>query len=159
MTMPEATEVVGYFDGLCESAFPGGPRNPGGCACGGWWAEPFTIGGAELRVAGHRYYCTGEGATNNAAEYNAAIDCLRALYRAGYRGAVVLRGDSQLVVKQYSGEFACHKDHLRVLRDQLRHAATFFSSVRLEWVPRDQNTRADELAWRAHEQATGLKLR
>ena len=115
------------------------------------------LGGADVRIAGQRHYCTGDGATNNAAEYNAAIDCLRALYGAGYRGSVLLRGDSQLVVKQYSGEWACRRDHLRVLRDKLRHAATFLEALRLEWIPREQNARADSLAWRAHEQETGLR--
>jgi ribonuclease HI len=154
--MSDLITVVGYFDGICEAAYPGGPRNPGGCSCGGWWVEPFVLEGTNVNIAGQRHYCTGDGATNNAAEYGAAIDCLRALYGAGYRGAVLLRGDSQLVVKQYSGEWACHKEHLRALRDKLRHGATFFASVRLEWIPREQNQRADALSRRAHEQETGL---
>jgi ribonuclease HI len=157
--MSDTSAVVGYFDGICEPAYPGGPRNPGGCACGGWWAEPFTLEGKDIRIAGHKHYCTGDGATNNMAEYSAALDCLRALYGAGFRGPVVLRGDSQLVVKQYSGEWACHKDHLLALRDKLRHAATFFESLQLEWIPREQNVRADALSRQAHEQETGLALR
>ena len=91
-------------------------------------------------------------------EIKKPVGMLRRLVRdANYRGSVLLRGDSQLVVKQYSGEWACHKEHLRALRDKLRHAATFFEALRLEWIPREQNERADALAWRAHEQQTGLR--
>lgn len=78
--------VMAWFDGLCY------PVNPGGYACGGWYVAP----NADIPALAHglragSFYCHGVGATNNVAEYEAALDALRAIYRAGYRGAVILR--------------------------------------------------------------------
>jgi len=133
-----------FFDGLCE------PRNPGGIACGGWVIMDHPAVPAR---AGHRVYRQGPEATNNIAEYEAALDALRAVYKAGWRGPLVLTGDSQLVVKQATGAWACNAPHLIELRDRLRHAMTFFARVEMRWVPRDSNTLADEQARLAYERA------
>src|SRR5438067_6662986 len=74
------TVVVAYFDGCCE------PTNPGGYACGGWWAPAQAA--APGGFSGARCYGHGAGMTNNVAEYNAALDALRAVYAAGWRGPV-----------------------------------------------------------------------
>jgi ribonuclease HI len=136
-----------YFDGLCEP-------NPGGFACGGWYIMPHPgATGLSAGLEGHTTYCHGPGATNNVAEYSAALDALRAVYRTGHRGQVSLRGDSQLVINQVNGTWKCHKAELQVLRDRLRYAATFFEHLEVTWVPREQNARADELSRRAYQAA------
>lgn len=140
--------VIAYFDGLCE------PTNPGGYACGGFDIDPCVIPDARV-LEGHACFGHGQGWTNNRAEYEAALLCLRAIYKAGWRGPVVLRGDSQLVVKQFNGSYACHSETLAPLLAQLRKAATFFASVTLEWVPREQNTDADRESRHAYLEATG----
>jgi ribonuclease HI/Flp pilus assembly protein TadD len=140
--------VQAYFDGLCH------PHNPGGYACGGWYIAPYH--GASALAAGlegHAFYRHGAGATNNMAEYNAALDALRALYRNGYTGPVVLHGDSQLVINQFNGMWKCHKPELQELLDRLRHAATFFQGLEMVWVPREQNARADEESRQAYREA------
>jgi ribonuclease HI len=142
--------VICDFDGLCE------PQNPGGWACGAWWVHPHaTIAELEGGVGGGRLYGHGAGATNNIAEYLAAIDALRAVYRLGHRGVVLLRGDSQLVIKQVTGVWACHSDHLREHLAHLRRAMTYFQDVRAIWIRREQNERADALSRAAYERATG----
>lgn len=93
--------------------------------------------------------------TNNVAEYQAALCALRAIYKAGWRGAVILRGDSQLVCRHYSGRYECRADLLVPLLAQLRKAATCFSSLTLEWVPREQNESADEQSRLAYKEVTG----
>jgi probable phosphoglycerate mutase len=100
-----------------------------------------------------RCYVCGASATNNMAEYNAALDALRAIDRTGWRGPVVPRTDSQLVVKQYNGAYGCHKPQLQALLAQLRHAAGSFESVTLEWIAREQNQVADRLSRRACHEA------
>jgi ribonuclease HI len=125
--------LVGYFDGACE------PFNPGGLATGGWVIPERSIKGCAA-------YGRGEGATNNVAEYSAAIDCLRAMYRIGWRGRVRLYGDSKLVVSQFAGRWRCNAPHLQELLERLRKGATFFKSVELEWVPRAQNVDADAMS-------------
>jgi ribonuclease HI len=136
------TIVIAHFDGLCE--WMKGRRNPGGCACSGWVVEPYLQGSIPIPIrSGHRVICVGEGATNNVAEYHAALDALRAIYRDGWRGHVLLRGDSQLVVRQYSGEYSVNAPLLIPLHQKLRDATAYFTSVRLEWIPREENEAAD----------------
>jgi ribonuclease HI len=140
--------VIAYCDGCCE------PTNPGGHACGGVDVAPHpAVPGLERGLQVGRCYVRGTGATNNVAEYNAALDALRVLYRIGWRGPVVLRTDSQLVVKQFNGDYGCYKSELQELLARLRRAAGFFEDVTLEWVPRESNVRADALSRRAYAEA------
>jgi ribonuclease HI len=144
-----ADPVQIYFDGLCE------PRNPGGYACGGWYVAPHPdVPALATGLEGHAFFRKGPGATNNVAEYSAAIAVLRAVYAGGYRGPVSVHGDSQLVVNQFNGAWQCNKPALQELLDQLRHAATFFEQATMTWVPREENTRADELSRQAYREIT-----
>lgn len=143
----EEARLVGYFDGACE------PFNPGGLATGGWVIP-------ERSIAGCAAYGRGDGATNNVAEYRAAIDCLRAIYRIGWRGHVTLYGDSKLVVEQFSGRWRCNALCLRALLNRLRRGATFFKGVELKWVPREKNVDADamsKLGFERYAEAHGFK--
>jgi ribonuclease HI len=138
--------IVGYFDGACE------PRNPGGLATGGWVVP-------ELGIRDCKAYCAGQDATNNVAEYSAAIDCLRAIYMSGNLGHVELRGDSQLVVRQFSGQYQCRSERLSPLLTNLKFGATFFRRVDLVWIPREENSAADEMsrvAFDRHRHEYGL---
>jgi ribonuclease HI len=84
--------------------------------------------------------------TNNVAEYTAAIKALEYLHGQGYRGEVEVLGDSQLVVRQFSGEYAVKSVHLKCFNERLRALAKEFKSVTLTWVPREENQRADYLS-------------
>lgn len=144
-----AEPVQAWFDGLCEP-------NPGGVACAGFaikvnrWEMSWGVDESGRALVGR-----GAGMTNNVAEYQAALMALREIYRSGWRGAVVLRGDSQLVVKQFNGEYGCGAPLLIPLLARLRKAAECFSLLTLEWVPREQNELADRESRRAYVQATG----
>jgi ribonuclease HI len=145
--------VVASFDGLCEPAFPGGRRNPGGLGCGGWFIPPYPAPGLENGLSGCRCYGSGLEMTNNVAEWRAALDVLHAISSTGWRGPVVLQGDSKLVVNQATGAWTCNAPHLVELRDQRRHALTHFAHVEVRWIPRDENWRADELSRQAYQEA------
>jgi probable phosphoglycerate mutase len=84
----------------------------------------------------------------NAAEYEAALTGLRVLYRLGWRGPVVIRSDSQLLVRRFNREYGCYESVLVELLEKLNRAATFFDELVLEWVPRERNGAADALARR-----------
>jgi ribonuclease HI len=138
--------VIAYFDGLCE------PKNPGGLACGGWWVEPLPdCAGLQDGLEGCAAFGSGPGATNNTAEYRAALACLTAIAEAGSTGPVELRGDSRLLVEQYNGRWACNAPALAALLAHLRHAARSFASVTVTWIPREQNARADALSRQAYQ--------
>lgn len=140
--------VIAYFDGICEP-------NPDGYACGGWVVEEHDALAGEV-IEGHACFGRGRGWTNNIAEYEAALRVLEALWRAGYRGPVLLRGDSQLVVNQFNGriEFACNAPLLVPLLDRLRKAGECFAGLTLQWVGRDNNRSADALSRLAYKDAT-----
>lgn len=140
--------ITAYFDGLCE------PRNPGGYACGGWFIAPTSeFPGLEGGLRGHRYYLNGPHATNNVAEYRAALDALNAVSGLGYRGSLQLKGDSQLVINQFNGTWRCNKASLQFLLAELRDAAAQFERVELSWAPRDLNAIADEESRKAYQEA------
>jgi ribonuclease HI len=83
--------------------------------------------------------------TNNVAEYTAVI---RGLARARELGAtdVTLLSDSQLVVKQLTGEYRVKTPHIRALHDQVMKEARGFTTIRYRHVPRELNGHADRLA-------------
>jgi ribonuclease HI len=83
-------------------------------------------------------------ATNNYAEYTALI---RALERAAELGGqrLLVRSDSELLVKQMNGEYRVKNEQLKVLHDQAQRLRRSFASVTLEHVPRVENSEADRL--------------
>jgi ribonuclease HI len=139
VTSPAAGPVVVHFDGACEEL--GGRRVAAyGYALGGGGLLHEDFG---LAVPpGH------PRATNNVAEYVGAICALEWLARHGYAGEVRLLGDSQLVVRQMSGEYRVRAEHLVPYHERLRQLTRSFRKVEFVWVPRDENARADALSKR-----------
>src|SRR2546421_5094589 len=78
--------------------------------------------------------CLGT-ATNNVAEYTALV---KALERAAELGGkrVLIRSDSELLVKQMSGEYRVKNDQLRDLYNEAQRLGRQFHSVSLPHVPR-----------------------
>jgi ribonuclease HI len=58
---------------------------------------------------------------------------------------VVVKGDSTLVVKQVNGEWKTKHRELLPLRTKAGELLGQFESSRVEWIPRKENRRADEL--------------
>lgn len=129
-----------HFDGACQ------PPAGGGIAT---WA--FTVEGEGLdhEESGLAAVPFTPKSTNNVAEYQGAIRALEYLLSRNYRGPVTLMGDSQLVARQFSGEYAVKTEHLKAYHERLHQLAKEFERVDVLWIPRDQNTRADELTKRA----------
>lgn len=80
--------------------------------------------------------------TNNQAEYHAAILGLRHALAAGAT-EVVLHGDSQLILRQLSGQYQVRKEELKPLHAEAAKLLRQFQTRRLEWIPRDANHAAD----------------
>jgi ribonuclease HI len=137
------------FDGACA------PPKGGGVATYGIHIEGAGYLYEECGLAVRPF---SERATNNVAEYVAAIRALEWLVQHGYAGEVVLRGDSQLVIRQMQGTYEVRAEHLRAYHEHLRGLARKFRHVEFRWVPREENPRADALSKRALEEA-GAELR
>lgn len=85
-------------------------------------------------------------ATNNVAEYTAALRGLEAAHDLGAR-SVLLRSDSRLLVEQLSGRFKVKNPTLIRLHSEVRAVARRFSGgVAYEHVPREFNREADRMA-------------
>jgi len=138
--------IHAYFDGLCQ------PRNPSGYACGGWYVAPAPdVPGFEAEIRGNGFFVRGREATNNLAEYLAALNVLNVIFEIGYRDRVLLHGDSELVVRQFNGIYKCKKPTLQTLLAQLRDNAARFEQVDVIWVPRELNAIADEESRKAYD--------
>ena len=122
----------------------GGARgNPGPAGAGAVIRDEFgsTVAGVS-KFLGHQ--------TNNFAEYEAVISGVEELLKlvTGKAGEVevVIKMDSELVVKQMRGEYKVKHPNLKLQQARLAHAAAAFKSVSFLHVPREQNKDADALA-------------
>jgi ribonuclease HI len=87
-------------------------------------------------------------ATNNMAEYEALIFGLSAALSLGIRQLLV-KGDSQLIIKQVRGECSCNEPRLAAYLLHVRKLEKDFIALELQHVPRADNSTADELSTRA----------
>lgn len=136
--------LVVHFDGSCQP--------PGGGGVAGWG---FVIEGPGFRFedCGLATRPYSPHSTNNVAEYVGAIRALEHLRSIGYAGDVIVEGDSQLVIRQMTGEYEVRAEHLKAYHDWLVQLARSFHSVEFRWVPREENAAADALSKQAIESA------
>jgi len=109
---------------------------------------PAGIGAVVTADSGEVVARVAEGigiATNNVAEYRAAIEGLRAAADAGAT-EVVLRADSSLMIQQLRGNFRVKNPTLQRLYAEAKEQMKRFRRVRLVHVPRELNKEADRAA-------------
>jgi ribonuclease HI len=87
-------------------------------------------------------------ATNNVAEYTAAIMGLQQAVTLGAR-RVKLLADSELLVKQINGQYKVKNEGLKPLHAQVKELIARIGSVEVQYIPRAQNKEADALANKA----------
>jgi probable phosphoglycerate mutase len=83
-------------------------------------------------------------ATNNVAEYRGMIEGLRAAFERD-PASVRVRLDSKLVVEQMTGRWKIKHPDMQVLAREARELIAG-RHVSFEWIPREQNARADAAA-------------
>ena len=132
------------FDGACE------PVNPGGIATYGYVIRKDGY----LVASGKGEAIRGERATNNYAEYYAALVALMAAYAGFPQEPVVIAGDSQLVINQMIGKWQIRAENLKPLWQQVKQAEALFPMVSWHWVRREANQEADTLSKLAYVEAS-----
>ncbi len=130
MSLPE--RYVLYCDGASRG-------NPGPAAIG---AVLYAPGGGEPVLEVSRII--GE-ATNNEAEYRALIAGLEGAHALDVRD-LLIRLDSQLLVRQVGGEYRVRSAGLKPLHRRVQALVSRFAVVDIEHVPREENVFADALA-------------
>lgn len=118
-------------------------------------SEKSTLSGADAKAA-------HPSNTNNVAEYFAlgvGLKSVLELMDFGEPSELLVRGDSQLVVKQMLGEWQCKKEHLQALATKcqavIEKIESYKCKVKLEWIPRELNAEADAVGKKKYEQFTG----
>ena len=90
-------------------------------------------------------YVVGRKSTNNVAEYHGLLRGLEAAVEMG-ADDVEFYMDSKLVVEQMNGRWKIKHPDMQKLAIEARRLLNHIGSFSLEWVPRGQNTVADELS-------------
>jgi ribonuclease HI len=124
-----------YFDGLCY------PKKPGGVAAYGY---PIYRD-EELIHKGFGAVGEGRGMTNNVAEFEGLKAALQWINDNGIDDKIVIRGDSQLVIKQMKGDWqiksGTSKRYVPEIRELMEDRDVSFA-----WIPRAENEMADKLS-------------
>ncbi|MBA7562509.1 Bifunctional protein [subsurface metagenome] len=124
-------KVVIYTDGASQG-------NPGRAAVGA------TIKDEQGRLVTSISRKIGR-ATNNQAEYTAVIAALEMAIGLGAE-EVELNSDSQLVVRQIRGQYRVKKTTLKPLYHQVKQLQGLLHTFTVNYIPREQNREADNLA-------------
>lgn len=128
------SKLVAYVDGAARG-------NPGPAAAG---VVLQDAGGKELKTLavalGHQ--------SNNTAEYCALILAMQEALILGARDLQVYT-DSELVVKQLSGEYKVKEPSLKAFFCLVAHLKSAFKKLEVTHVPREKNKLADAQANRA----------
>ena len=138
--------ITAYFDGLCY------PKNPCGVAAYGY----LIYRDGEIIHRGFRAVGEGKGMTNNVAEYEGLKAAAMWLHDNGIEEKILIKGDSQLVMKQMKGEWqvnsATSKKYVPEIKLLLQG-----KDVTFQWVPREKNEEADKLSRVAYERFRKLQ--
>ena len=134
------------FDGMCQ------PVNPGGIACYG-----FVVQKKNDQI--NRIYEEGgiamtpfsEESSNNVAEYVGLIKLLDWLSKNRYeKFPISIQGDSQLIIHQISGKYKVRSKKLMLYYEKTKSLIKNFDNIEIEWIARDNNKDADDLANKAY---------
>jgi ribonuclease HI len=121
---------------LATIYFDGGGQSPGPVTA----ACTVQLSDGSFEQAVKRF----DQGTHNIAEWEALILGLRVALKHDERH-VMVKGDSMLVVKQVKREWKTKNEALRRLRTQAEELLALFETWHVEWIPRKENRRADEL--------------
>jgi ribonuclease HI len=115
--------------------------NPGPSSIG------VTLKDSQNRLVESISECIGR-TTNNQAEYRALIAGLKKAISLEAR-QVIVRSDSELMVKQLKGLYRVKKEELKPLHAEVKQLARGLESFQITAIPREENREADKLANRA----------
>ncbi len=92
-----------------------------------------------------RAICLQYTTTNNKAEYEALLTRLKLSKMLGATELDVL-SDSQLIVGQVNGDYEAKEERMQQYLKIVQHQINQFREVKLNRIPREQNTTANQLA-------------
>ena len=130
-----------YFDGCCE------PYNPGGTAS---YGIVILRDNEKIHEASQIFRPSSpnkKDTSNNLAEYSGFKAILQYLINNQHQDEPIeIFGDSQLVIRQMSGDWNINQGIYVPLAHECRKMLGKFPHFRLHWIPREENSLADELS-------------
>lgn len=130
-----------YFDGACEP-------NPNGRV--GYGAIILKDSRQVYEISKEYIPTASIKTTNNIAEYCAAYAAMKYLIAKSWNKLpIVMRGDSQLVIKQLSGEWKIGKGAYITIAEKSKELLKHFTQIEFAWLPRSFNDIADKLSRKA----------
>lgn len=131
------TGIACFFDGAC---YPVNPNGTMGIGC-------MILIDKETDVPHSQTFPAEEGNTNNVAEYMALSWVLNFLIDNNLnKKRVFIYGDSQLVVSQMMGHWKIKNGFYYEYAMECRELLTQFPDYIIRWIPREENTWADNLS-------------
>lgn len=121
-----------YFDGASK-------HNPGIAACGAVLYDEN-----DTEVDNDSKYL-GDNVTNNYAEYMGLIIGLQLVLKNNIK-EIDVYGDSLLVINQMNNNWKVKKDTLKILYKDANELIKCFDKIKIIFIKREKNKRADELA-------------
>jgi ribonuclease HI len=127
-----------FIDGACE------PVNPKGTASYGLVIKKDGVN----ILKGYHVIGSGEGMSNNVAEYGALLAFLKWCKSTNCTEKdITVKGDSQLVIRQMSGDWNVNGGlYYQYYQQCVDLAQNLNLNIQYEWIPREQNQEADELS-------------
>jgi len=132
--------ITVYFDGLCY------PKNPCGVAAYGY----LICRDDQAIHKGFGAVGEGKGMTNNVAEYEGLKAAAQWLKDNEINERIIIKGDSQLVIKQMKGEWQVNSATSRKYVPEIKRLLEGMD-VSFVWTPREENEEADKLSRVAYE--------
>lgn len=133
--------IEAWFDGCCE------PVNPGGIASFG---AVIFVNGERIWECSQIFYPKKgkeKETSNNVAEYLGFTAILEKLIEMGFqREKIMIFGDSNLVIQQMFGSWKIKKGFYVPLAKEAKRIVKKFSNLHGRWIPREENSLADELS-------------
>ena len=86
--------------------------------------------------------------TSNLSEWLALCNALEiaASLRKNFNGIIKIYGDSKIIVNQFNMIWRMNDEKFRKYFNRAKHFAALAKIVDIEWIPREKNTKADELS-------------
>ncbi|MBM9589793.1 ribonuclease HI family protein [Leptospira sp. 201903075] len=109
---------------------------------------PAAIGVSFQNNDGIEFFSLSEkigNATNNVAEWQALYRGMEEAIKQNLQ-KIRFRLDSELVVKQMKGEYKVKNKDLLVFKNKCESLKSSFQNFEIQYIPREQNARADQLA-------------
>jgi ribonuclease HI len=126
-----------FIDGACE------PVNPKGTASYGLVVKSDGI----VIVSEGKIVGSGEGFSNNVAEYQALLAFLTWYTDTKQTDTAIVHGDSKLVICQMSGQWRINGGmYYPTYQKCVKLFQPIAHSIRFQWIPREQNQEADNLS-------------